>query len=86
MRYLALGLALAISACTVSPDTEGAVYQFNGETVTIRGAYTMDGTSKPATPTPAMVAQAKEICPGATYLSATPSPTDNYTFLYLFRC
>jgi hypothetical protein len=86
MRVLALlsVSALVVSACTVADDFEGSVYQFNGETVTIRGAYSMDGST--ARPTSAMIRQAKDVCPGAEYLSATPSPTDEYTFLYLFKC
>jgi len=69
------------------PDTKaGSVYEITDHTVTIRGAYSMDGSGRPATPTSAMVAQARDICPDAQYLSATPSPTDEWTFLYLFRC
>ena len=50
------GMAAALLGCTVSDDTKGSVYQFNGETVTIRGAYDMDLSGRPAQPTPAMIA------------------------------
>lgn len=86
MRRIAILAAIALGGCVVPETQEGSVYQFNGETVTIRGVYTMDLGATPAHPTAAMVAQAKAVCPGATYLSATPSPTDYDTFLYLFRC
>lgn len=76
--------AVTLSACQVSETQQGSVQQFNGETVTIRGAYSMDGST--ARPTSAMIEQARAICPGAEYLSANPSPSDTYTFLYLFRC
>jgi hypothetical protein len=78
-----LGLA-SLAACTVPETMRGSVYQFNGDSVTIRGAFSQDGT--PARPTAAMVEQAREVCPNATYLSANPTPDDVYTFLYLFRC
>lgn len=84
MKSSALVLALAVAGCvTTEPATRGSVYAFNGDTVTIRGAYTYGQTAKP---TEAMIAQAREVCPGAQYLSANPSPTDYDTFLYLFRC
>lgn len=84
MFRAAIIAATLLSACTVADDQRGAVYEITDKTVTIRGAFSANG--QPAKPTPAMVAQAKEVCPGATYLSANPSPTDQYTFLYLFRC
>lgn len=87
MRLLTPCLAAltVIAACGPIPETtRGSVYQFNGETVTIRGDFSADGT--PAKPTEAMIAQAKDVCPGATYLSATPTPDDVWTFLYLFKC
>lgn len=83
MLYLA-PLALAACMSTVPEHGRGSVYAYNGETVTIRGGF--DASKGAAKPTPEMVDQAKGVCPGAKYLSATPSPTDNYTFLYLFRC
>ena len=87
MRLPALAF-LMLSACAVSPDMQGSVYELTETTVTIRGAYDMNLGSGPASPTPAMVAQAEEQCPGAKYLSATPSNLHqyDYTFLYLFRC
>lgn len=84
MRYLAV-VALSFStACSIPNDMEGSVYEITDETVTIRGAF-QPGTTE-ARPTPAMIAQARDVCPGAEYLSANPSPTDEWTFLYLFRC
>jgi hypothetical protein len=77
-------LGLGATACTVPETMEGSVYQFNGETVTIRGAFS--DLQGPARPTAAMVDQARDVCPGATYLSANPTPGDVNTFLYLFRC
>ncbi len=83
MRLAIIALPVLLSACVVPEDTEGSVYQFNGDTVTIRGGFT---AGKVAEPTAAMRAQADAVCKGATYLSANPSPTDYDTFLYLFRC
>jgi hypothetical protein len=83
-RIVAFPAVLLLLGCVVSPETEGSVYEITDRTVTIRGAFSMDGTI--ARPTQAMIAQAKEICPTAKYVSANPSPSDNYTFLYLFQC
>ena len=83
MRLILLA-PIALAGCmSVPDDQEGAVYAFNGDTVTIRGGWPAEGYARPNT---AMVAQAKDVCPSASYLSASPSPTDDYTFLYLFRC
>jgi hypothetical protein len=85
MFRAAIIAATVLSGCaTVAEDQRGSVYEITDKTVTIRGAFSLNGQT--AKPTPAMAFQAREICPGATYLSANPSPTDNYTFLYLFRC
>lgn len=84
-----LAFALSITACVTVPDDErGQVFDYTGHTVTIRGAQTIDGTARPAAPTSAMVAQAKEVCPGAKFQSAKPSNTHPYDFawLYLFTC
>ncbi len=87
MKTPAVIIAAALLAgCVPTPDTEGQIVSLTERTVTIRGAYDMSLSGKPASPTPAMVAQAQEVCPGARYLSATPSPTDDYTFHYLFQC
>lgn len=86
MHRSVLALPLCLAACAVSQDTPGSVYAFNGDTVTIRGVYDMTLSGEPAAPTEAMRAQAEDVCSGAQYLSANPSPTDDYTFLYLFRC
>jgi len=77
-------VAAALAACAIPETTRGTVYQFNGDSVTIRGAFAWDGS--PARPTVAMIAQARDVCPNATYLSANPTPGDQYTALYLFRC
>lgn len=86
MRYFVLPALLGLSACmsTIPEDGRGSVYQFNSETVTIRGGF--DASRGAAKPTPQMIEQAREVCPNATYLSANPTPSDTYTFLYLFRC
>lgn len=84
LNPLPLAIAVTITGCVVSDDTEGSITQISDRTVTIRGAYSMDGT--PARPTSAMIRQAQAICPGAKYISANPSPTDYDTFLYLFQC
>ena len=63
----------------------GAIYELTAVTVTIRGIYdAFDG--KTAEPNATMRAQAEAVCPNAEFLSATPYPYDNWTFLYLFRC
>lgn len=86
MRFFIAPALLVLAACsTVTPETQGQVTAFNGDTVTVRGGFTV-GDGKPAEPTPAMIAQAKEVCPGATYLSATPDPDSFDFFLYLFKC
>lgn len=84
MFKAALFATALVSACTVAESQQGSVYEITDKTVTIRGAFSLNGQT--AKPSAAMVAQAKAICPGATYVSANPSPTDTYTFLYLFRC
>lgn len=85
MRLFAcLAAALIAASCGEVPQTtRGSVYEVTDETVTIRGQFQSGQTARP---TEAMTAQAEDVCPGAKYLSANPSPTDVYTFLYLFRC
>lgn len=39
-----------------------------------------------ARPTEAMVAQAKGVCAGASFVYASPSPADFDSLLYHFRC
>lgn len=76
--------AIALAGCvTTTPATRGSIYAVTDKTVTVRGAFSQGQIAKP---TEAMVAQAREICPGARYLSANPSPTDYDTFHYLFLC
>ena len=74
---------VTVAGCEVPEDTPGAVTQYNGSSVTIRGVFS---DNKIARPTKAMVDQAKGVCPGAKYLSATPTPDSLYTFDYLFSC
>lgn len=84
------GLAL-LPAC-VAPETPGSVVQINEKSVTIRGAgdYSPQNMGKPFSPTPAMQAQAEEICPGARFVSGTPSEVDDpfgFSYInYLFFC
>ena len=91
MKHLLIPLAFALAGCEQAilsseyrSDFPGAVYQITDHTVTIRGIF--DPLAGPASPNSAMRAQAEAVCPGATYISATPYPYDYYTFLYLFTC
>lgn len=83
MRLALLALPL-LAACVVPEDTPGHVKEVGSRTVTIQGAFSSDGSG--ARPTAAMIAQAREICPGAKYLSATATPGNYDTFDYLFLC
>lgn len=85
---LALAAVTALSACVPAPDTPGAVTAYNGNTVTIRGAgdYSLANAGKGFKPTPAVVAQAQEVCPGARLTSGTPVSTDSWLIDYLFIC
>jgi ABC-type uncharacterized transport system auxiliary subunit len=83
---IALASAATLAGCVLPQATQGSVYAITDQTVTIRGAFDMSLASGPAKPTEAMIAQAREICPGARYVSANPTPSDTHTFLYLFRC
>lgn len=85
MRIAYIPVIALLAACNIPETKEGSVVNYNGETVTIRGAYSLN-TPGPAKPTLAMIEQAKAICPNARYLSANPNSGDNYTFLYLFAC
>ncbi len=83
MRLALLALPF-LAACVVPEDTRGHVVEVGSRAVTIEGAFSSDGSG--ARPTAAMIAQAREICPGAKYVSASPN-TGNYdTFNYLFLC
>jgi hypothetical protein len=81
-----------LSACVPAQDVPGQVVQFNGDSVTIRGAgdYSLASVSKGQgfQPTAAMIAQANKVCPGARFMSGTPeSPTgDSWAINYLFIC
>lgn len=82
--------AAALAACTPTQDTRGELYEVTDNMVTIRGAFDMSlgNAGTPAAPTAAMVAQAREVCPDAQYMTAVPSNLHeyDYTFLYRFRC
>lgn len=83
-----------LSGC-VSPgaDTPGAVVQINDKSVTVRGQgdYSLANAGKGWKPTPAITAQASEICQGAKFVSGTPSeatdPVFGFSLIdYLFVC
>jgi hypothetical protein len=91
MKLIAALIAAAtISACAPTADTKGQIVELTDRTVTIRGFYDMSPSAmlagKTAAPTPAMIAQAQEACPGAKYLSASSQGSNGYTFDYLFQC
>lgn len=79
---------LILSGCVPAPDTPGVVTQMNGASVTIRGAADMSlaNAGNGFKPTPAMIEQARAICPGATFVSGVGTPDDNFTADYLFKC
>ncbi len=73
-----------LSGCTLPEDFKGGITQISDHTVTVRGAYNMDGSI--AHPTQAMIQQAKDACPTAKYLSATAVIGSSDFFDYLFQC
>jgi len=77
-------VASGLAACAMSPETPGQVYQTTDSSVTIRGPYQTG--ARVVAPSAAMVRQAEAVCIHARYESATPSPADFDTYLYLFRC
>lgn len=89
---LAAALLFAASCAPLSQDTRGDIYQVKDGSVTIIGPFAtpnMDAYYTPyqeAQPTEAMVAQAREVCPGASFVYASPTPTDFDNLLYHFRC
>lgn len=83
---LTIAIAALVAGCALSQDTEGQIVELTDRTVKIRGAYDMSVPGKPATPTAAMISQARAVCPGAKYLTALPDTGNNYTFDYLFQC
>jgi hypothetical protein len=73
-----------LGACSSYQDTPGAVSQVDD-----RGRLTVSATKpfgRQPEPTARMIAQAREVCPNAVYISARPSTADFNTFEYLFRC
>lgn len=84
---LALPLG-ALIACAPSPEQRGTVTQINSASVTIRGVgdYSLGNIGNQWQPTPAMVEQAREICPNATFVGGTADPDRDFMVDYLFRC
>lgn len=87
MRLALLALPI-LAACVPAPDAPGAVTAYNGSTVTIRsgGNFSLANAGKGFTPTPAVVAQAQEVCPGAKFMSGTGVEGDAWLVDYLFIC
>ena len=85
---LALAAVLALSACVPAPDAPGAVTAYNGQTVTIRsgGDFSLANAGQGFKPTPAVIAQAREVCPGATFASGIGIEGDAWLVDYLFLC
>jgi hypothetical protein len=87
MRLVLIALPL-LAACVPPPDSPGEVTAFNGNTVTIRsgGDFSLAGAGKGFKPTPAVVAQAQEVCPGAKFTSGIGVESDAWLVDYLFIC
>lgn len=91
-RFPAALLVISSACSPVTEETRGSVYRVTDSSVTIIGPYakkSMDHVYTPhhvAQPTAAMTAQAGEVCPNATFVSASPSTVDFDSLLYLFRC
>ena len=68
-----VGSACILVACAPAPDVEGTVTQINSRSVTIQGQVDASpgAIGQKPTPTPAMVSQAKELCPKAKFVSAS---------------
>lgn len=89
MKLFAGIAVLALAACTPTQDTQGQITEITDHMVIINGPVDMNiANAGPATPTAAMIQQAREICPGAQYLTAEPSERHQYdwNFDYKFRC
>jgi len=83
MFRFSLAALVALTACASVPDSEpGQILDYNGEVVTIRGPFPTDGSV--ATATPAMIENARTVCPNARYLTA--APYDDWSFVYKFAC
>lgn len=83
-----LAFLLLLPACVPMQTTPGQVTQFNGASVTIRGAgdFSLSNAGKGFKPTAEMVNQARQVCPGATFVSGIGTPDNSFTVDYLFRC
>jgi len=90
LSLLTLGLLAACTASDPVPeDAPGVVHQFDGDTVTIRGAFEPNRlATETARPTQRMIEQAKEVCSNARFVGAEPSDVSPYyvSFLYNFKC
>lgn len=87
MRF-ALFAVVALAGCVQASTDTGAVTAFNGSTVTIRsgGDFSLANAGKGFKPTPAVVAQAKAVCPGAEFVSGTGVEGGAWLVDYLFIC
>lgn len=87
MRFALLAVA-ALAGCVQNQIDTGAVTAFNGQTVTIRsgGDFSLANAGKGFKPTPAVVAQAKAVCPGAEFVSGTGVDGPAWLVDYLFIC
>lgn len=81
-------IALVLAGCVPAQDAPGLVTAVNEKSVTIRGAadFSLANAGKGFRPTPAMQAQAEDVCPGAKFVSGIGTPDNNFTADYLFIC
>lgn len=87
MRLALLALPI-LAACVPAPDAPGAVTAYNGQSVTIRsgGDFSLANAGKGFKPTPAVVAQAEAVCPGAKFASGVGVEGPAWLVDYLFIC
>lgn len=87
MRLALLALPI-LTACVPAPDAPGAVTAYNGQTVTIRsgGDFSLANAGKGFKPTPAVIAQAEAVCPGAKFASGVGVDGPAWLVDYLFIC
>lgn len=81
---------VALVACGPSPDV-GVVTQFNGDTVTVRGALDLDGKAGPQLPKPNQRAEAVAMCDrfgkSAEYVSSNVVSDPTFPRVdFLFSC
>ena len=81
-KFALLPVLLAAACAPVDANDAGQILDYNGNTVTIRGPFPTDGSF--ATATPAMLENARTVCPNARYLTA--APYDDWSFVYKFAC